>query len=150
MPCGLRHLWGGCPTTMGLCCLIVLGLLSRCVLGYKQGDNVTLFVNKVGPYHNPQETYHFYTLPVCRPEKVSLNPVTMHVSWLSLHAVYMNEFCSMTGPFFKLMSANAWYCFCEFCLFLMNAPSLGASQISESGRSAGRWQNGWVLVSNPL
>ena len=31
---------------------------------------VPLYVNKVGPYFNPQETYHYYSLPVCRPEKV--------------------------------------------------------------------------------
>ncbi|KAJ8272904.1 hypothetical protein GJAV_G00094820 [Gymnothorax javanicus] len=37
---------------------------------YKPGDKVTLYVNKVGPYHNPQETYHYYTLPVCRPKEV--------------------------------------------------------------------------------
>uniref|UniRef100_A0A665UE40 Transmembrane 9 superfamily member n=1 Tax=Echeneis naucrates TaxID=173247 RepID=A0A665UE40_ECHNA len=36
----------------------------------EQADNLTLYVNTVGPYHNPQETYHYYTLPVCRPEKV--------------------------------------------------------------------------------
>ncbi|KAJ8268045.1 hypothetical protein COCON_G00132170 [Conger conger] len=39
-------------------------------VNYKQGDKVTLYVNKVGPYHNPQETYHYYTLPVCRPKEV--------------------------------------------------------------------------------
>lgn len=58
--------------TMGLHCFLILSLFSCWAVGYKQGDNVTLYVNKVGPYHNPQETYHFYTLPVCRPEKVSL------------------------------------------------------------------------------
>lgn len=31
---------------------------------------VPLYVNKVGPYFNPQETYHYYSLPVCRPDKV--------------------------------------------------------------------------------
>lgn len=31
-----------------------------------------MYVNKVGPYFNPQETYHYYTLPVCVPEKVCL------------------------------------------------------------------------------
>ena len=30
-----------------------------------------MYVNKVGPYFNPHETYHYYQLPVCRPEKVS-------------------------------------------------------------------------------
>lgn len=37
---------------------------------YKEGDPIMLYVNKVGPYHNPQETYHYYTLPVCRPKEV--------------------------------------------------------------------------------
>ena len=31
---------------------------------------VELFVNKVGPYNNPDETYHFYTLPLCQPDEV--------------------------------------------------------------------------------
>ena len=34
---------------------------------------ITVYVNKVGPYANPQETYHYYSLPVCRPEKVKRN-----------------------------------------------------------------------------
>lgn len=28
---------------------------------------MTLWVNKVGPYNNPQETYNYYSLPFCRP-----------------------------------------------------------------------------------
>jgi len=31
---------------------------------------VDVYVNKVGPFYNPHETYHYYQLPVCRPEKV--------------------------------------------------------------------------------
>jgi hypothetical protein len=34
---------------------------------YALGDSVTLWVNKVGPYNNPQETYNYYTLPFCKP-----------------------------------------------------------------------------------
>jgi len=31
---------------------------------------VILYVNKVGPYYNPQETYEFYDkMPLCPPEK---------------------------------------------------------------------------------
>ena len=37
---------------------------------YKDGEKVMLYVNKVGPYFNPQETYHYYQLPVCRPNKI--------------------------------------------------------------------------------
>ncbi len=29
-----------------------------------------MYVNKVGPYFNTHETYHYYSLPVCRPDKV--------------------------------------------------------------------------------
>uniref|UniRef100_A0A9J8BGN4 Transmembrane 9 superfamily member n=3 Tax=Cyprinus carpio TaxID=7962 RepID=A0A9J8BGN4_CYPCA len=53
-------------------CVLVLCLLPHFgwAVSYKQGDPVILYVNKVGPYHNPQETYHYYTLPVCRPKEV--------------------------------------------------------------------------------
>ena len=27
-------------------------------------------LNKVGPYHNPQETYTYFSLPFCRPVDV--------------------------------------------------------------------------------
>jgi len=33
---------------------------------YAVGDPVKLWVNKVGPYNNPQETYNYYTLPFCK------------------------------------------------------------------------------------
>ncbi len=29
-----------------------------------------IYANKVGPYYNTHETYHYYSLPVCRPNKV--------------------------------------------------------------------------------
>ncbi|URE48549.1 transmembrane 9 superfamily member [Musa troglodytarum] len=36
---------------------------------YQAEDPVTLWVNKVGPYNNPQETYNYYSLPFCHPSK---------------------------------------------------------------------------------
>ena len=36
-----------------------------------------MFVNKVGPYFNPQETYHYYSLPVCRPSKIEHRSLTL-------------------------------------------------------------------------
>ncbi|CAN8294307.1 unnamed protein product [Cochlearia groenlandica] len=36
---------------------------------YQADEQVTLWVNKVGPYNNPQETYNYYSLPFCRPSK---------------------------------------------------------------------------------
>ncbi|XP_063769723.1 transmembrane 9 superfamily member 1 [Pseudophryne corroboree] len=44
---------------------------------YKQGDPVMLYVNKVGPYHNPQETYHYYQLPVCAPTQIRHKSLTL-------------------------------------------------------------------------
>ena len=35
---------------------------------YKDDEIVTLWVNTVGPYHNPQETYPYYQLPFCKPD----------------------------------------------------------------------------------
>ncbi|KAG9454405.1 hypothetical protein H6P81_007309 [Aristolochia fimbriata] len=37
---------------------------------YKEGDHVPLYANKVGPFHNPSETYRYYDLPFCTPEHV--------------------------------------------------------------------------------
>ncbi|KAG8387496.1 hypothetical protein BUALT_Bualt02G0027200 [Buddleja alternifolia] len=37
---------------------------------YNVGDPVTLFVNKIGPLHNPSETYQYYELAFCRPDQV--------------------------------------------------------------------------------
>ncbi|XP_042433677.1 transmembrane 9 superfamily member 1-like [Zingiber officinale] len=36
---------------------------------YQAEDLITLWVNKVGPYNNPQETYNYYTLPFCHPSE---------------------------------------------------------------------------------
>ncbi|ONK56234.1 uncharacterized protein A4U43_C10F5500 [Asparagus officinalis] len=36
---------------------------------YQVGDPITLWVNKVGPYHNPQEMYNYYNLPFCKPSE---------------------------------------------------------------------------------
>ena len=44
---------------------------------YELNQTVPLYVNKVGPYFNPQETYHFYSLPVCRPEKIEHKALTL-------------------------------------------------------------------------
>jgi len=37
---------------------------------YSDGDEVTLWVNKVGPFPNPQETYAYYSLPFCQPDEI--------------------------------------------------------------------------------
>jgi len=34
-------------------------------LQYSSGDEVVLWMNTVGPYHNRQETYAYFSLPFC-------------------------------------------------------------------------------------
>ncbi|KAH3758343.1 Endosomal membrane protein, EMP70 [Pelomyxa schiedti] len=36
---------------------------------HKVGEETVVWANKVGPYRNPQETYGYYYLPLCKPEK---------------------------------------------------------------------------------
>ena len=44
------------------------GLIEKWIcMQYQVDDPVTLWVNKVGPYNNPQETYNYYSLPFCQP-----------------------------------------------------------------------------------
>ncbi|CAL1288739.1 unnamed protein product [Larinioides sclopetarius] len=45
--------------------------------GYEISEKVILYVNKVGPYFNPHETYHYFQLPVCRPEKIEHKSLTL-------------------------------------------------------------------------
>lgn len=38
---------------------------------FTEAEVVNLWVNKVGPYHNPQETYVYYSLPFCSSKPVT-------------------------------------------------------------------------------
>uniref|UniRef100_A0A1I8JKR5 Transmembrane 9 superfamily member n=1 Tax=Macrostomum lignano TaxID=282301 RepID=A0A1I8JKR5_9PLAT len=53
-----------------LCCAAALLRAAGGAELYKQGGPVQVYVNKVGPYFNPHETYHYYQLPVCRPATI--------------------------------------------------------------------------------
>jgi transmembrane 9 superfamily protein 1 len=64
--------------TVGLC--VVLAFLA-CVCSspvkYEDNHQVPVYVNKVGPYFNPHETYHYYQLPVCRPTQIKPKTLTL-------------------------------------------------------------------------
>jgi len=47
---------------------------------YEPGEAINLWVNKVGPYHNPQETYLYYSLPFCATKPV--NELVHRYDWL--------------------------------------------------------------------
>ncbi|KAF5841834.1 putative transporter [Dunaliella salina] len=44
--------------------LLIVGSDAR---EFKQGQSIPVFANRVGPYHNPTETYQYYNLPFCQP-----------------------------------------------------------------------------------
>jgi len=56
-----------------LVALLVLSCLPSSVRGsadthkYEAAERVQLYVNKIGPYANPLETYPYYNLPYCHP-----------------------------------------------------------------------------------
>jgi transmembrane 9 superfamily protein 1 len=47
-------------------------LLFCCVLvsatDYDADDEIPLYANKIGPYHNPSEQYEYFTIPICEPK----------------------------------------------------------------------------------
>lgn len=58
---------------VALACLACLASVSPTHAGedthtYAEKEPVVLWLNKIGPYHNPQETYTYYSLPFCIPE----------------------------------------------------------------------------------
>lgn len=42
-------------------------------LQYKEKEEVVLWMNTVGPYHNRQETYKYYSLPFCAGSKKTIS-----------------------------------------------------------------------------
>jgi transmembrane 9 superfamily protein 3 len=50
-----------------LLCILPLAYSDDHSHKYEISDEVTFWFNKIGPYHNPQETYAYYSLPFCRP-----------------------------------------------------------------------------------
>lgn len=50
-------------------CLILLCFCDENDHKYQYGSILPLYVSTVGPRHNPQEIYPYYSLPFCQPEK---------------------------------------------------------------------------------
>jgi len=44
---------------------------------FAKGEEVPLYVNTIGPYSNPTETYRFYSLPLCSPETPQSKKLTL-------------------------------------------------------------------------
>jgi len=44
---------------------------------YQDKEEVVLWMNTVGPYHNRQETYKYFSLPFCVGSKKKVSVITM-------------------------------------------------------------------------
>jgi transmembrane 9 superfamily protein 3 len=97
--------------------------------GYNPTEEVILWMNTVGPYHNRQETYSFFTLPFCKGPKTeighhheslgeALQGVELEFSGLDIKFgddVAPQEFCHVTldAPKFKAfqyaVKHHYWY-----------------------------------------
>ncbi|KAJ1621526.1 hypothetical protein T492DRAFT_1069239 [Pavlovales sp. CCMP2436] len=56
--------------------LVLVAGLDRCAADdsthrFADGEAIKLWANKIGPYHNPQETYNFFALPFCSDDDLS-------------------------------------------------------------------------------
>ncbi|KAM0939992.1 putative nonaspanin (TM9SF), MFS transporter superfamily [Dioscorea sansibarensis] len=54
---------------LALLLFVVFSTASESDHKYRSEESITLWVNKVGPYNNPQETYNYYSLPFCHPSE---------------------------------------------------------------------------------
>lgn len=82
---------------------------------------MSLWVNHIGPYHNPQETYPYYQLPFCKPDmgvdtkkRASgigevLEGNELRNSGFKLH--FASKFISITFSSSVNFSLNQIYCF---------------------------------------
>eukprot|EP01089_Gocevia_fonbrunei_P022925 TRINITY_DN9460_c0_g1_i1.p1 TRINITY_DN9460_c0_g1~~TRINITY_DN9460_c0_g1_i1.p1 ORF type:complete len:582 (-),score=59.45 TRINITY_DN9460_c0_g1_i1:55-1800(-) len=54
-----------------LCCCSWTDAKAR---SFKQGEILPFYVNTIGPYSNPMESYRYYSIPVCAPDSDYLKP----------------------------------------------------------------------------
>ncbi|PSC72630.1 phagocytic receptor 1b [Micractinium conductrix] len=54
---------------LALCLALLSGPVQAKDRKYKQGQEVPIWANKVGPFANPTETYQYFNLPFCHPKE---------------------------------------------------------------------------------
>jgi len=61
----------------GMCLMLPAAYADDVNHKYTNSEEVKVWANKVGPYHNPQESYMYHSLPFCRPSKHEQKPRTL-------------------------------------------------------------------------
>ncbi|KAK8795624.1 hypothetical protein WA158_000281 [Blastocystis sp. Blastoise] len=54
--------------TIFLCIFIYNTVALNSDHDYEEGEPIYVWINRIGPYHNPHETYDYYDLPFCKPD----------------------------------------------------------------------------------
>jgi len=122
---------------------------------YEEGQEVVLWMNTVGPYHNRQETYNYFSLPFCRGTKKEISHYheTLGENILGVELEYsgvdinfkrdktLTKFCEVTltsadyDAFLYAIKNHYWY-----QMFIDDLPIWGnVGEMDESGQSAYIW-----------
>ncbi|CAF0831508.1 unnamed protein product [Rotaria sp. Silwood1] len=122
---------------------------------YEEGQEVVLWMNTVGPYHNRQETYNYFSLPFCRGSKKEIshyhetlgeNILGVELEYSGVEINYKRdkqktEFCEITlthedyDAFTYAIKNHYWY-----QMFIDDLPIWGiVGEMDESGKSAYIW-----------
>ncbi|CAF1093050.1 unnamed protein product [Adineta steineri] len=122
---------------------------------YEEGQEVVLWMNTVGPYHNRQETYNYFSLPFCRGTKKEISHYheTLGENILGVELEYSGvdinfkrdktktEFCDITltpenyDAFLYAIKNHYWY-----QMFIDDLPIWGiVGEMDESGKTAYIW-----------
>ena len=60
---------------------------------YEEAEEVVLWMNTVGPYHNRQETYGYFTLPFCRGMKEEISHYHETIGEALQVICFLSQFC---------------------------------------------------------
>lgn len=80
------------------------------LLQYEDGEEVVLWMNTVGPYHNRQETYAYFSLPFCVGSKPTIGHYHETLSE-ALQGVEL-EFSGIEIEYKSMMIVNLYYRCC--------------------------------------
>lgn len=76
---------------------------------YHKEENVPIYVNKIGPYENPSVAYHYYSFPLCSPNKEDIQKQKQNL------AKKLDGFEKQSSLYaIKFLSTNKNYLFCTF------------------------------------
>ncbi|CAF3329886.1 unnamed protein product [Rotaria socialis] len=122
---------------------------------YEDGSEVVLWMNTVGPYHNRQETYNYFSLPFCRgiKKEISHYHETLGENILGVELEYSgveinfkrdklkSDFCEVTltpesyDTFIYAIKNHYWY-----QMFIDDLPIWGiVGEMDEAGKSVYIW-----------